>query len=265
MTSLPAVEDQLVLELKGGKTRMEIVEVFPTCGRCRLLFPLDLHLSHSTRYPGSGDLVRCRQHCAVVGWWQGWWRGRGRADKLLEYPDVEHIMEAGAPGKLQPDNHDVDDLRNAVWPDEARFELAGGGTCQGRRWALSETKEGPVTDLVKHRAIVLVVDTFLGLLCLLKSVADVVEEGRAVLHLLGDSIHARLVGLIRADGRRVAAVDHAKRCLVERRLIGGVVGVLGPRKPVEPLPWTVASEAAEVHDDNTVGGLCLPIRLWVKC
>jgi hypothetical protein len=41
---------------------------------------------------------------------------------------MEHIMEVGALGKLQLDSHVVDDLRDAVWPDEARFELAGGGT-----------------------------------------------------------------------------------------------------------------------------------------
>jgi len=33
-------------------------------------------------------------------------------------PNVEHIMEAGPLGKLQPDSHVVDDLLDAVRPDE---------------------------------------------------------------------------------------------------------------------------------------------------
>jgi hypothetical protein len=59
-------------------------------------------------------------------------------------------MEAGRRGKLQPDSHDVDDLHDVVWPDETWFELVGGGTWQGHCWALPETKECPVTDLVSH-------------------------------------------------------------------------------------------------------------------
>ena len=110
----------------------------------------------------------------------------------------------------------------------------------------------------------LVVDTLLDRLCLFEAIADVVEEGCVVLHLLGNSSNARLAGLIRADGRRVAAIDHAERCLPERRLEGGVVGVLGPQEPTEPLPRTVAGEAAEVHDDHPVGGLRLAIHLRVK-
>jgi hypothetical protein len=35
-------------------------------------------------------------------------------------------------------------------------------------------------------------------------------------------------------------------------------------QPTEPLPRTVAGEAAQIHDDDPVGGLGLPVRLRVK-
>jgi hypothetical protein len=63
---------------------------------------------------------------------------------------------------------------------------------------------------------VLVVDALLDCLCLFKSIADVVEEGSALLHLLGDCCDAGLSGLIGADGRGIPAIDHTKRSVAER-------------------------------------------------
>jgi hypothetical protein len=47
-------------------------------------------------------------------------------------------------------------------------------------------------------------------------------------------------------------------------LIGGVVGVPRPQQPTEPLPGTVAGEAAQIHDNDPVGGLGLAVHLRVK-
>jgi hypothetical protein len=58
--------------------------------------------------------------------------------------------------------------------------------------------------------VVLVVDALLNRLCLFKAIADVVEEGRAL--LLGNR---SLAGLIGADGRGVPVIDHTKRSVAE--------------------------------------------------
>jgi hypothetical protein len=59
--------------------------------------------------------------------------------------------------------------------------------------------------------VVLVVDALLHRLCLFKAIADVVEEGQALLHLLGNRCDVGLTGLIGADGRGVLGIDHTKR------------------------------------------------------
>jgi hypothetical protein len=148
-------------------------------------------------------------------------RGRRRADELLEDADVENIMEAGAGRELQLNSNVVDDLLDAVRTNEVQLKLVGRGTGQGRRCPLPEA-ECPVADLVVHRPMVLVVHTLLDRLRLFEAIANIVEECSTFLHLLSNSCHARLAGLIRADSQRVAAIDHAERCLLERRLEGGV-------------------------------------------
>ena len=104
----------------------------------------------------------------------------------------------------------------------------------------------------------------LDLLRLLEPVAHISEVGVAVFHVLSNYSHARVTRLIRANGRRVAAVNHAKWRLSERRLVRRIVDILGPRKPAEPLTWAIAGEAAQVHHDDAVGRLRLAIGLGVE-
>jgi hypothetical protein len=207
----PAVEDQLVLELESWEASAEVVEVLPTGRGGRLALPLDQHLAHTARHPGSGDLVRRRHHCAMMNWWQRWGRGWRRAYELLEDVDVENIMEAGTDRELQPNSNVVDDLLDAVRTNEARLKLAGRGTGQGRHCSLHEAEECPIADLVVHQPMVLVVHTLLDRLHLFEVIANIIEECSAFLHPLSKNSHARLAGLIRADGRRVAAIDHEQR------------------------------------------------------
>jgi hypothetical protein len=86
---------------------------------------------------------------------------------------------------------------------------------QGRGWALPEPKKSPDAFLVGYRAVMLVVVFLLYCLRLFESVPDIVEEGRTIFHLLGDSHHTSLTGLVGADGGRVTSVDHPEWCLVE--------------------------------------------------
>ena len=94
---------------------------------------------------------------------------------------------------------------------------------------MSEAEKCPVTDDICHLPVMLVVMFLLHRLGLLQTMADVGEEGVTFLHVPGYGSDSRLTGLIRANGRRVTAVDHPKRSLAEREMVRGVVDVLGPR------------------------------------
>jgi hypothetical protein len=177
---------------------------------------------------------------------------------------MEHIMKASAGRKLQPYNHLVDELHHLVWPDVPRLELPYCGAWKGCCCPLSKAKKSPIADLKGHGSMVLVVDALLNHLCLFKVIADIVEESCPFFHLLGNRCDAGLAGLRRADGRGVPAIGHTKRRVAERVLVGGVVRVLRPWQPTKPLPGMVADEASQVHDDDSVGGLGLAVRLWVK-
>jgi hypothetical protein len=145
-------------------------------------------------------------------WWSsGWWG----ADELLEHADMEHIVKTGSRRKLQTHGYVVDDFRDAVWSDVTRLEFSLGRMRQGCGWALTEPKKSLVALLVGHLAVMLVVVFLLYCLCLFESVPDIVEDGRTIFHLLGDSRHTSLTGLVGADGGRVASVDHPEWCLVE--------------------------------------------------
>jgi hypothetical protein len=60
------------------------------------------------------------------------------------------------------------------------------------------------------------------------------------------------------------AVDHLERSGTKRRVEAGVVAVLRPHEPLEPLAWPVASETMKVHCDHLVDRLQLAIGLWME-
>ena len=107
--------------------------------------------------------------------------------------------------------------------------------------------------------MMLVVMELLDSLSLLQPVPRGRQELLAFGHRLGHSSHARVPGLIGADGWRIAAIDHPKWRVVQRGLVRRVVDVLSPWQLAEPLTWAVAGEAPQVHGDDAVGCLCLAI------
>jgi hypothetical protein len=129
---------------------------------------------------------------------------------------------------------------------------------------MTEVEQNPITHCIGDRAVQLVVVPLLDRLGLFQSVADVHQELVAVRHVLGDSGHACLARLIGANRQWVATIHHTEWCVLERRLVGRIVDVLGPGQPTEPLAGAVVGEAAQVYDDDAVGCFRLAIRLRME-
>jgi len=84
------------------------------------------------------------------GRWSIWWLPL----KLLEQPYMENIMKTGALRKSKADSDIIDQLDDAIGPEETRLELAGDRLWQGRSRVLPESKKRPVTDLICDVAVV---------------------------------------------------------------------------------------------------------------
>jgi len=99
---------------------------------------------------------------------------------------------------------------------------------------------------------------------LLQAVADIGEEGGTFLQVASYSSHPGFSRLVRAEGGWVTAVDHVKRCLLERGLVSRVVHVLGPGEPPQPLARSITYETPEVYDNDAVRGFRLAVGLGVE-
>ena len=184
---------------------------------------------------------------------QWWWSIRWWPAELLEKTDVEHIVQPSARRKGQADSDVIDEFDDAVGPEVARLELASDGLGNGRCCSLTKTKEDLIAHLIRNMTVELVVVLLLDRLCLLQAITDVRQELVTLLHVPGDGGHPCVPRLIRPDGWRIAPVDDAERRVPQRGLVGGVVDVLGPWQPAQPLSRSIAGEAAQVHDDDVVG------------
>ena len=127
-----------------------------------------------------------------------------------------------------------------------------------------EAQPDPVPNSVADVTVVLVVGALVDRLSLLQAGMCVREELITFNHAFGHCSHLCLAWLIGADGGRLAAIDHPELRVLERRLERHVVDVFSPGQPAQPLARTIPSEAAEVHDDDFVGGLRLAVGLRMK-
>jgi hypothetical protein len=109
-----------------------------------------------------------------------------------------------------------------------------------------------------------VIVTFVDGLGLLEAEADVSEELISFRHVLGDRRDPCFTGLIGADGGWVTVIDHSEWSVMERGLVGGVVDVLRPGEPAQPLSRAISGEAAQVYDGDLVGGLHLAVGLGME-
>ena len=141
---------------------------------------------------------------------------------LIEQPHMEHVVDAGAGRKLQPNGDLVDKFGDAVWSKEARLQFAAHSLRKRCGPALTESKQRPIADLIGDLAVRPVVVALLVCLCLLQTVVDVFHEFLALLHALGNSRHPGVPKFIGPDGRRIMPVDHTERSIPQGRLVSRV-------------------------------------------
>jgi len=137
MTSPPPLDEQLILELEGWKPVMKGVQVFPYSRCSRFTFPLDEHLVDPLGQASVHCEFRLRLHRTVVHGWERWQSIWWVAHPLLQEADVEDIMELGTRRSGEADSHVVDELRDAVGPEEAWLQLPFGRLGQRRYWAMA--------------------------------------------------------------------------------------------------------------------------------
>jgi len=172
-------------------------------------------LTHSTGQSSAHNAFRLWLHSNIVNDRQRRWCSWRLAHPLLEEADVEDIMKLGAWRKSEEDGYFIDELGDAVGPKEARLQLPFGRLGQRRDRAMAKAEQDPVAHGVGDVTVLLVVVELLHSLGLLQPVPDIPQELLALGHGLGHNSHPRVPRLIRPDGRRVAAVDHPERHVVQ--------------------------------------------------
>ena len=106
-----------------------------------------------------------------------------------------------------------------------------------------ETEPRPISHSEGELPVMLVIVSLVDGLSLLKAEVDINEELVSLHHVLDDCRDPGLAGLVRADRWGVTTINHPERSVTERCLVGGVVDVLHPRKPSQPLSGSIACEA----------------------
>jgi hypothetical protein len=89
---------------------------------------------------------------------------------------MKHIVNASSGRQGKADHDIVDQLGDAVWPEEVWLELTGDSLGKGRRRTLPEKEERLVTHPVFDVAVHLVIVQLLHRLSLFQLVVDVGHE-----------------------------------------------------------------------------------------
>jgi hypothetical protein len=135
----------------------------------------------------------------MVNCGEGRWSIWRCAVELLEEANVKDVMQASTGRQGEPDGDIIDELDDAVGLVEARFKLSRCSLGQRRGRVVAKTENGPIADLVRDVAMVLVVEALVDRLSLLEPSADVIQKLVALLHRLGSDSHLCITRLIRLD------------------------------------------------------------------
>lgn len=129
---------------------------------------------------------------------------------------------------------------------------------------MTEAEKHPIAHLVGDIVVRFVVVPLLDRLRLFETIADIREELLALLHSLGDGCYPCVTRFVGTDRQRVTPVDGPEWGVPQQGLVHRVEDIFRPRKPLQPLPRLIPSEAAQVHDDDVVGRLGLPVGLGME-
>jgi hypothetical protein len=92
-TTVPPIKKQLVLELEGGVSVLELCDLLPSSVCNNLAHPLHQKFPFTTVETGVQDLLRLRQQSAMLDWRKTRHNNRRGARELLEKHHVEDIMD----------------------------------------------------------------------------------------------------------------------------------------------------------------------------
>jgi len=172
----------------------------------------------------------------------------------LEQSHMVHVVEAPA---LHLPNAFQDLERTCI----AGVQLALGPVLEGVSRPVEKTKPDPMTHRKLQHAVVTVVVVLGELASLEEALADVGHEGITVAkHGVGRLSLSSSSG-VRQDGRQGPAIHFLEGHCAERRVEGGVVAVLRPRKPVHQGSRAISLGAPQVHGDHLISDLRLAICL----
>jgi hypothetical protein len=83
---------------------------------------------------------------------------------------------------------------------------------------MMKTKPNPLANLKRHLTMLIVVIELVALLCLEKTIMDILEEGITVRAQMLYGWNPGITSLIATQGRRVSPVDNAERSIAQRRV-----------------------------------------------
>jgi hypothetical protein len=192
------------------------------------------------------------------------WTGWRLAVKLLEQPHMESVMKLGARWQLQLVGDITDPFTHLKGRVVLRTQHATAGDPQGGDWAVQQTEPDPIPRVELKLPMIADILKLVVVLCLLKPLTHLEEELVALCKLLVHRRQTRLIRRIGAQGRWLTVVDHLEQSRAKRGVQAGVVAVLRPSKPLEPLTRMVADETAKIHCYHLVYRLRLVIGLRME-
>jgi hypothetical protein len=147
----PLLERQLILELECRISGVERLDIFPGGRHRGLPLPLNQDLLDALSDAPTDSSFRLWSNGAVVDrrkWRRSLWRS---AMELLQEAYMEHVVQVSLWWKSEADISLVNHLGDAVGPEVAWIELAGGGLGQRHNRALTKSKQYLIIDLVRNR------------------------------------------------------------------------------------------------------------------
>jgi hypothetical protein len=154
-------------------------------------------------------------------------------------------------------------LRNLKQPIELGSEIPSYLVSQCGSQAVMKTQPYRISFCKFQLSVVLIIVALHHVLGMLQPIFDLYQKLVVIKQLL----HCGQLGLASFIGeqcRWITTVYHLEGCCPESHLKGGVVAVLDPWQPAQPVTRLISFKTAKVDSQNHVGHLRLAISLQVE-